>query len=58
MKNLLVATVVTAILRLFLANDAEAVRVKKVNFESDNQNLVGNLYYPEFRLMQIFCSRW
>ncbi len=46
MKNLLLATVATSTLQLFLANDAEAAQVKKVNFESDNQNLVGNLYLP------------
>ncbi len=47
MKNLLLATVTVATLQLSLANDAEAAQVKKVNFESNNQNLVGNLYLPD-----------
>ncbi|MDJ0569491.1 MAG: alpha/beta hydrolase [Pleurocapsa sp. MO_192.B19] len=47
MKNLLLATATVATLQLSLTNDAEAAQVKKVNFESNNQNLVGNLYLPD-----------
>ena len=47
MKNLLLATATVATLQLSLANDAEAAQVKEVNFESNNQNLVGNLYLPD-----------
>lgn len=47
MKNLLLAIVTTATLQLSLTNDAEAAQVKEVNFDSNNQNLVGNLYLPD-----------
>ena len=47
MKNLLLATATVATLQLSLANDAEAAQIKKVNFTSNNQNLVGNLYLPD-----------
>ncbi|MBE9048340.1 alpha/beta hydrolase [Pleurocapsales cyanobacterium LEGE 10410] len=47
MKNLLLAAVTAATLQLSLANDAEAAQVKEVNFDSNNQNLVGNLYLPD-----------
>lgn len=47
MKNLLLATAAVATLQLSLANDAEAAQVKEVNFTSNDQNLVGNLYLPD-----------
>ena len=47
MKNLLLATATAATLQLFLANNAEAAQVKEVNFTSNNQNLVGDLYLPD-----------
>ena len=47
MKNLLLATATTATLQLSLANSVEAAQVKEVNFTSNNQNLVGNLYLPD-----------
>ena len=47
MKNLLLATATVATLQLSLANNAEAAQIKKVNFTSNNQNLVGNLYLPD-----------
>ncbi|MGK7950601.1 MAG: alpha/beta hydrolase [Xenococcaceae cyanobacterium] len=47
MKNLLLTTATVATLQLSLANDAEAARVKEVNFESNNQNLVSDLYLPD-----------
>ena len=47
MKNLLLATAIAATLQLSLANDAEAAQVKEVEFESNNQTLVGNLYLPD-----------
>ena len=47
MKNLLLATLTAATLQLFLANDAEAAQVREVNFESNNQTLVGDLYLPD-----------
>ena len=47
MKNLLLATATVATLQLSLTNNAEAAQVKKVNFDSNNQNLVGNLYLPD-----------
>ena len=47
MKNILLATATVATLQLSLANDAEAAQIKKVNFTSNNQNLVGNLYLPD-----------
>ncbi|MDJ0600637.1 MAG: alpha/beta hydrolase [Crocosphaera sp.] len=47
MKNLLLATAVTATLQLSLESNAEAAQVKEVNFDSNNQNLVGNLYLPD-----------
>ena len=47
MKNLLLATVTAATLQLALSNEAEAAQVKEVNFTSNNQNLVGNLYLPD-----------
>ena len=47
MKNLLLATAAVTTLQLSLANDASAAQVKEVNFESKNQNLVGNLYLPD-----------
>jgi uncharacterized protein len=47
MKNLLLATATVATLQLSLTNNAEAAQVKKVTFESNNQNMVGNLYLPD-----------
>lgn len=47
MKNLLLATATAATLQLSLANDADAALVKRVDFDSNNQNLVGNLYLPD-----------
>ena len=47
MKNLLLATSTVATLQLTLANNAEATQVKRVDFESNNQTLVGNLYLPD-----------
>ena len=47
MKNLLLATSTVATLQLALANNAEAAQVKRVDFESNNQTLVGNLYLPD-----------
>lgn len=47
MKNLLLATATAVTLQLSLTNDADAAQVKKVTFESNNQNLVGNLYLPD-----------
>ena len=47
MKNLLLATAAVVKLQLSLADDTEAAQVKQVNFESNNQNLVGNLYLPD-----------
>ena len=47
MKNILLATATVAILQLSLTNNAEAAQIKKVNFASNNQNLVGNLYLPD-----------
>ena len=47
MKNILLATATVATLQLSLANNAEAAQIKKVNFTSNNQNLVGNLYLPD-----------
>lgn len=47
MKNLLLATATAATLQLFLTNNAEAAQVKEVNFDSNNQNLVGDLYLPD-----------
>lgn len=47
MKNLLLATTTVATLQLSLINDAEAAQMKEVNFDSNNQNLVGNLYLPD-----------
>ncbi|MGL5833940.1 MAG: alpha/beta hydrolase [Waterburya sp.] len=47
MKNILLASVAVATLQLSLTNGAEAAEVKKVNFTSNNQNLVGNLYLPD-----------
>jgi uncharacterized protein len=46
MKNILLATATVATLQLSLTNNAEAAQIKKVNFASNNQNLVGNLYLP------------
>ncbi|MGL5942420.1 MAG: hypothetical protein ACRC2S_18990 [Waterburya sp.] len=40
MKNLFLATATVATLQLSLTNDAEAAQMKKVNFDSNNQNLV------------------
>lgn len=47
MKNILLATATVATLQLSLTNDAEAAQVKAVNFTSNNQNLVGDLYLPD-----------
>ncbi|MEM7759130.1 MAG: alpha/beta hydrolase [Cyanobacteria bacterium P01_A01_bin.40] len=47
MKILLLATVTAATLQLAFSNEAEAAQVKEVNFESNDQNLVGNLYLPD-----------
>ncbi|PSB05835.1 alpha/beta hydrolase [Pleurocapsa sp. CCALA 161] len=47
MKNLLLATATVATLQLSLIDDAIAAQIKKVNFTSNNQNLVGNLYLPD-----------
>ena len=47
MKNLLLATATVVTLQLSLANNAEAAQVKEVTFNSNNQNLVGNLYLPD-----------
>jgi uncharacterized protein len=47
MKNLLLSTAIAARLQLSLANNADAAQVKQVNFESNQQNLVGNLYLPD-----------
>jgi uncharacterized protein len=47
MKTLLLATATVATLQLSLTNNAEAAQVKKVNFASNNQNMVGNLYLPD-----------
>lgn len=47
MKNILLANVAVATLQLSLSNNAEAAQIKKVNFTSNNQNLVGNLYLPD-----------
>lgn len=46
MKNLFLATATAVTLQL-IANNAEAAQVKEVNFDSNNQNLVGNLYLPD-----------
>ncbi|MDB9517039.1 alpha/beta hydrolase [Roseofilum reptotaenium CS-1145] len=40
-------TATVAMLQLSLTNNAEAANMKEVNFESNNQNLVGNLYLPD-----------
>ena len=47
MKNLLLATATVATLQLSLTNDVEAAQMREVNFDSNNQNLVGNLYLPD-----------
>ncbi len=47
LQNLLLATATTATLQLSLTSKAEAAQVKEVNFESNNQTLVGNLYLPD-----------
>ena len=47
MKNILLATSTVATLQLALANNTEAAQVKRVDFESNNQTLVGNLYLPD-----------
>ncbi|MGV2829800.1 alpha/beta hydrolase [Myxosarcina sp. GI1(2024)] len=47
MKNLLLVTATAATLQLALVNNAEAAEVKEVTFESNNQNLVGDLYLPD-----------
>ncbi len=47
MKNLLLTTATVTTLQLALTNNSEAAQMKKVNFESNNQNLVGNLYLPD-----------
>ncbi|MDJ0593740.1 MAG: alpha/beta hydrolase [Pleurocapsa sp. MO_226.B13] len=47
MKNLLLATAIAATLQLSLESNAEAAQVKEVNFDSNNQNLVGDLYLPD-----------
>ncbi len=47
MKNLLFATATVATLQLSLTNEARAAQIKEVNFESNHQNLVGNLYLPD-----------
>ena len=47
MKNLLFAFTTTAVLKLFVATDADAAQVQKVNFTSQNQDMVGNLYLPD-----------
>ncbi|MGL5836820.1 MAG: alpha/beta hydrolase [Waterburya sp.] len=47
MKNIFLATAAVATLQLSLTNNAEAAQIKKVNFTSNNQNLVGNLYLPD-----------
>ena len=47
LQNLLLATATTATLQFSLSSDAEAAQVKEVNFESNNQTLVGNLYLPD-----------
>ena len=47
MKNLLLATVTAATLQLAFSHEAEAAQVKEVNFDSNNLNLVGNLYLPD-----------
>ena len=47
MKNLFLATSTVATLLLSLSLKAEAARVKEVEFESNNQTLVGELYLPD-----------
>ena len=47
MNNLLIATASVATLQLFLASQAEAVQVKDVTINSNNQTLAGNLYLPD-----------
>ena len=47
MKNLLLATATAITLQLFMPKDAKAAEMKTVTFESNNQNLVGNLYLPD-----------
>ncbi|MFM2315445.1 MAG: hypothetical protein RLZZ04_4723 [Cyanobacteriota bacterium] len=47
MKNILLAAATIATVQLSLTNSAEAAQIKKVNFASHNQNLVGNLYLPD-----------
>ncbi len=47
MKNLLLTAATVATLQLALTNNSEAAEIKKVNFASNNQNLVGNLYLPD-----------
>lgn len=47
MKNLLLATATVVTLQLSLESNAIAAQIKEVNFKSNNQNLVGNLYLPD-----------
>ena len=47
MKNQLLAAATVATLQLSLVSEAEAAQVKTVNFDSNDQNLVGNLYLPD-----------
>ncbi|MDJ0690419.1 MAG: alpha/beta hydrolase [Xenococcaceae cyanobacterium MO_188.B32] len=47
MNNLLIATASVATIQLFLASQAEAVQVKDVTINSNNQTLAGNLYLPD-----------
>ena len=47
MKNLLIATSTVATLLLSLSLKAEAAQIKEVEFESNDQTLVGNLYLPD-----------
>ena len=47
MKNLLLATSTVATLLLSLSLKAEAAQIKEVEFESNDQTLVGNLYLPD-----------
>ena len=45
MKNLFIAT--SAVTTLLISIKAEAAQIKEVEFESNNQTLVGNLYLPD-----------
>lgn len=47
MKNILLATTIAATVQLSLESNASAAQVQKVNFQNNNQNLVGNLYLPD-----------